>query len=120
MPIHHVVFRIRQPYFDEIVAGTKKVEVRRLSPHWSAVLARITETFKEASNVLGVVEGIRIKPGLVAVFVCGRQVHRRKVRGVKIADNAELVLGRPLSAQGREDVGRGHVLAFDLGEEVSH
>src|SRR6266540_2149648 len=43
MPIHHVVFRIRQPYFDEIVAGCGYVSENELDlgVHYRADAPRV-------------------------------------------------------------------------------
>ena len=114
-----VVFRIRRQYFDQIVAGTKRLEVRRLSPHWLRVLGRITYTDTEYDDAKERwTSTLRIKPDVGGVFVCGKAVHRRRVTRVEWAEKAEMLLGRPLSEQGRKDVGRGHVLGFTLGDAL--
>lgn len=96
-----VAFRIRRIYFDQIKAGTKKVEVRRASPYWMKAMMRGSGSVRE-----------------VAVFVYGPDVHRREITAWSLHDNAEEVLGRELSAQGKKDVGRGKVIAVHLGEVV--
>ncbi|MEE9197450.1 MAG: hypothetical protein V3U45_04850, partial [bacterium] len=79
----------------------KAVELRRRSPYWEARLEKIR---------LGRSKG-------VAVFVSGRAVHRRRITAVKVG-YARQFLGRPLSDEGRGDVGDGLVYAIFLGEEV--
>ena len=100
-----VSFRIRREYFDAIVSGEKTREVRRDSDYWR----------KRASNLLrDEVHGVKS----TAVFVCGKDVHRRRVIGVGWCDTPEEALGRVPSAQGREDLGYGPVVYFDLGEAL--
>lgn len=55
------VSRIRKPYFDAIVSGDKKEELKALSPYW---LRRLIETENPAN---------------VMKFVCGKRVHSRKI-----------------------------------------
>lgn len=90
-----VSFRIRRVWFDAIVAGTKTVEVRKHSDYWADVKARGPS---------------------VAVFVCGKDVHRRRITAITPYPTAAAALGRPPSAQGVKDIGTGAVLGFHLGE----
>ncbi len=103
--LRRVSFRVRRRYFDLIVAGEKTREVRRASPYW-----------------LRIAHGLRdddAGPCGVAVFVCGRDVHRREIVGVSVYDTAEEALGRRPSEQGTKDLGTGPVLGFDLGRELA-
>jgi hypothetical protein len=79
-----VMLRVRREYFDAIVSGEKKEELRRDSKKWAWLL--------------------RDDPPDVARFVCGQDTHLRKIKSIYRGD-AEEVLGRPPSAQGRKDLG---------------
>jgi len=96
-------FRIRRCYFDQIVAGTKDVEVRKRSPFWDC-RAHAARDY--------IVAGYQV----VAVFVCGLEVHRRMVKSVLEYDAPCEVLGREPSEQGKQDIGEGPVWGFHLGE----
>ncbi len=100
-PPLRISLRIRRQHFDAIEAGFKMMELRRRSPFWEARLERIR---------LGGRHGI-------AVFVCGKRLHRRWITSVKVG-YAQQFLGRPLSDQGRQDVGDGLVYAIFLGKEA--
>ena len=93
-----VSLRIRKCYFDQIVGGEKKVELRKLSPFWARRFAATT-------------------PPLIAVFVCGRRVHRRRILKVTI-ENTEKILGRSLSEQRQKDVPTELCYAIWLGEAI--
>jgi hypothetical protein len=81
----NISLRIRKIYFDQIVAGTKKVELRQHTEFWRKRL----------------LEGPKPE---IAVFICGDQIHRRWIRSIS-EGNPEEILGRPLSEQGKADVG---------------
>jgi hypothetical protein len=95
-------FTVRREYYDQIVAGTKTVEIRKATSHW-VTLARHRPTR--------------------AVFLCGfGRVHWRVVTGATVLAGygaAEQFLGRPLSEQGIKDVGHGPVVVFHLGEALA-
>lgn len=91
-----VSFRIRRIYYDQIVAGTKTVELRKYSEFWQK---RLLETSD---------------PPRIAVFVCGKAVHRREISGIRI-DEPEAVLGRPLSEQGKRDIPTQFCIVVELG-----
>lgn len=97
------VSRIRKPYFDAIVCGDKKEELKALSPYW---LRRLIETENPAN---------------VMKFVCGKRVHSRKITKI-FKDKAKTILGRPISEQGRKDLQLdmydGYCIVVELGEEV--
>jgi hypothetical protein len=88
-------FRIRRVYFDQIKAGTKTNEIRQDKPYWRKVAMRYPR---------------------IAVFVCGKDVHRREITSITVGAKAEEVLGRPLSAQGIKDIGTGSHIVFYLGQ----
>lgn len=90
-----VSFRIRRQYFDQIVAGTKTEEIRTDKLYWRKILL---------SN----------NPPKVAVFVCGKEVHRRHITTIYLED-PEKVLGRPLSQQGQQDVLSNPAIIISLG-----
>jgi len=91
-----VSFRIRRQYFDAIVSGEKKVELRRLTTYWEKRL-------------------IRVDRPTVAVFICGKQVHRRRIKRVLVAP-PEDILGRELSEQGKQDIPTELCIGIELGE----
>ena len=79
-----VMLRIRRVYFDKIVSGEKTAELRADSSRWAWLLGE--------------------DPPDVARFVCGRDTHLRKIEQIFKGD-AEDILGRPPSAQGKKDLG---------------
>lgn len=95
--VRKVAFRIRRIYFDKIVSGEKREELRSYTPFWfTRLLAK--------------------GPPDVAVFVCGKDVHRRWIKDTYI-DVPEEVLGRPLSLQGLSDLYTESCIVTVLGEE---
>ena len=84
--------RIRREYFDDIVTGDKTVEYRPDSPHWRKILKK--DDMPE-----------------IAVFICGKDVHRRKILFVQ-------KIPTPIwfSAQGQADVNTSKCFAIHLGE----
>lgn len=100
---YHVVFRIRRVYYDQIVAGTKTVEVREHKPYWATIAVNALDHLSEGTEV-------------VAVFLCGKDVHRRELVKVAWYRTPQEVLGRKLSEQAKRDVGTGRVIGFHVGE----
>lgn len=96
-------FRIRKQYFDDIVSGKKKVELRKISLYWKRRLLSTNS------------------PPNVAKFVCGKQAHSRKITKI-YKGIAKDILGRQISKQGQEDLelakNWGWCIAIELGEEV--
>ncbi len=117
-----VLFRVRRAYFDAIRDGTKTREVRRASDSWLKTVARMCGFPGDAWKLFR----DRVGPGFVVrfegearpigVFLCGRDVFRRRILGVQFFAWAEEALGRYPSPQGLLDIGAGPVLGFDLGE----
>lgn len=101
-----VSFRIRRVYFDQIKAGTKTSEFRRLSPYWKGMVKRLDRAS----------DGGR---AIQAVFVSGRAVHRRSIIDWLEYPSARRALGRNPSAQGLKDLGSGRVIAFELGDVLA-
>lgn len=91
-------FRIRRIYYDQIVSGEKTEELRSNTPFWRQRLLNPHLSSPE-----------------VAVFVCGKNVHRRWITGIHI-DEPERVLGRPLSSQGQRDISTDSVIVIELGK----
>ena len=89
-----VVFRIRKRYFDAIVKGEKTVEYRKLSMFWLRRLAKKPE---------------------IAVFICGKRVHRRKITRIHMG----IPTPTNFSEQGKKDVPTLLCNAIYLGEEVA-
>jgi len=90
-----VSFRVRRRYFDQIVAGTKKEEIRTDKPYWTWLLGEA--------------------PPQIATFVCGKDVHRRYIKRI-YREDPERVLERPLSEQGQKDVLSNPAIIIELGE----
>ncbi len=96
-PTKRASFRIRRRYYDMIVSGEKTEEIRTLKPFWVKQL-------------------LTGNPPQVAVFICGKDVHRRWITGIDIQDATE-VLGRQLSEQGQKDVlDPDNAIIIKLGE----
>ena len=79
-----VLLRVRRQYFDMIVSGEKKEELRADSKRWAWLLGD--------------------DPPDVARFACGQETHLRKIEKIYRGD-VEMVLGRLPSAQGIKDLG---------------
>lgn len=90
-------FRIRRRYYDQIVSGEKREELRSNTAFWRCRL-------------------IQGDSPEVAVFLCGRDVHRRWITDVYVGDPVE-VLGRPLSDQGSRDIYTDSCIVICLGDE---
>lgn len=78
-----VLLRVRRQYFDLIVSGEKKEELRADSKRWAWLLGD--------------------DPPDVARFTCGKDTHLRKIERIYRGD-AVKVLGRLPSVQGQEDL----------------
>lgn len=87
----NLVLRIRKQYFDAIVSGEKTTEFRKDSDFWKK----------------------RIPGAEVAVFICGKRVHRRFIRSIARIETPDW-----FSDQGKEDVDTPKCLAIELGQEV--
>jgi hypothetical protein len=96
--LKHIVFRIRRCYFNKIVDGTKPFELRKNTAFWRKRLLRAPLPF-------------------IAVFVCGKDVHRRKAIQVTVGP-PEKYLGRLLSEQGKKDIPTELCIATHLAEVV--
>ena len=90
-----VGFRIRRQYYNLIVQGVKKEEIRTDKPHWAWLLGE--------------------DPPQIATFLCGKDVHRRWITRIYLED-PEKVLGRPLSEQGQKDVLTNPAIIIELGD----
>ena len=104
---YRILFMVRRPYYDAIVAGTKTFELRRNSPRWNSMGLKALKGLDDDSPV-------------TAVFLCGRQrIHRRHIIGVEWIRNIADALGRPPTAEELALLGNGDVVCFELGEVVS-
>ena len=90
-----LVLRIRKPYFDAIVSGEKRTEFRKASPFWKK---RIHGAGLELDT---------------AVFICGKQVHRRKIMMIQ-----EIETPSWFSEQGQKDVDTPTCYAIHLGPQI--
>lgn len=89
-------FRIRRRYFDQIVSAEKQIEYRRDSPFWRA---RLGDIYDEKA---------------IAVFICGKRVHRRWILSVRL-----MLTPETFSEQGKQDVDTTHCWAIRLGAEIT-
>lgn len=94
-----LVFRIRKKYFDAIVSGEKATEFRPDSPFWR-------------SRIDG--KGNPNEPDWIAVFICGKRVHRREITLIQKLETPTL-----FSEQGKKDVSTPQCYAIHLGKEVN-
>lgn len=97
--IKKVCFRIRRIYFDRIVSGDKRFELRKFNDFWKKRL--IADPLPE-----------------IAVFLCGKDVHLRWIIEITVGKPEEY-LERELSEQGKEDVGTDLCIATELGEVIN-
>ena len=103
---YRILFMVRRPYFDAIVAGTKTFELRRDSQRWYSMGCEALRAGKKGRLA-------------IAVFMCGRQrVHRRRIVDVRWIENAEVALGRAPTQEELEFLGDGEVILFEIGEVV--
>jgi len=119
-----LVFRIRKVYFDAIVKGEKAIEYRKDSAFWQKRVFGMSAS--KYCGVMGVDERkshfdltISSKEiterfsSLIAVFVCGKRVHRREITKIQRIKTPDY-----FSDQGKHDVDTPTCLAFFLGEVV--
>jgi ASC-1-like (ASCH) protein len=98
--VRQVVFRIRRIYFEAIKKGIQRIEHRAGSPYWRNMFSG-----KPTPDI--------------AIFLCGREVHRRKIVDVTVEDSWRL---QHISEQGRRDLQLDKyqiVYAIWLGEPVA-
>ena len=93
----NLVFRIRKRYFDAIVSGDKMTEFRPDSPFWRS---RIDGKGDDGAD-------------WVAVFICGKRVHRREITLIQKVDTPSWFNG-----QGKKDVSTSKCYAIHLGKEL--
>jgi len=106
-----LVFRIRKRYFDDIVAGKKKVEYRRNSPYWRARLFG-------GNTPLNHVRGRHLffeKTGdfFEGLLLCGKRKHSLKIWAVE-----KLATPNYFSDQGKKDVDTPTCFGFHLGDVI--
>jgi len=111
-----ISLRIRKEYFDAIVRGEKTVEYRRNSPYWQKRLLGMS--FEEYASVMSSASDIfhfKDKPSepMVAVFICGKRVHRRKIVAIERLKTPDW-----FSEQGKNDVDTEMCFAIHLGREL--
>lgn len=100
-----ILFRVRREYFEAFRRGDKTSEFRRASPFWEAAVERLNDDDMGRCGI--------------AVIVCGRErLPDRWIMGVLEHESAREALGREPSEQGRNDLGDGAVLEFEIGGEV--
>lgn len=88
-------FRIRKLYFDAIVSGEKTTEFRPASDYWR-------------TRIEG--KGIEGEPPWIAVFICGKRIHRREITLIQLIDTPSW-----FSEQGNKDVCTPKCYAIHLG-----
>ncbi len=104
----NIVLRVRRVYFDQIVKGEKKVELRAGKRFWNVRLQNVL-----ISNEI-----------ICATFISGKDVHRRIVERITREPKRRIpeLLGREVSKQGYADLDldrSDYVWAIWLGEEVA-
>ena len=103
---YRILFMVKAPYYDAIVAGTKTFEVRRCSKRWHGMASEVARALDEGRLA-------------TAVFMCGRpRVHRRRIVDVRWIENAGVALGRSPTQEELEFLGDGEVILFEIGEVV--
>jgi hypothetical protein len=95
-----VVFRVRLEYFLALEAMLKNVELRKDSEFWR-------------KRLLGP------HPPTIALFLCGPRKLYRRITEIRADQDPEVILGRPLSEQGRHDIPTPTCFAIFLGEVVA-
>jgi hypothetical protein len=110
-----VVFRIRKQYFDAIITGEKTVEYRKNTPFWQKRLLGANAQEIEATGLTAIHFPFKEEPeeSMVAVFICGKRVHRRKIVAIERMKTPEW-----FSKQGKQDVSTETCFAIHLGEEI--
>ncbi len=93
--------RVRKEHYEAIVSGEKKVELRPYSDYWRKRLEKVNPVMED----------------VIAVFICGKRVHRRKVLSIFVGE-PEKILDRPLSEKGKLDIPTQLAYVFFLGEEA--
>ena len=113
----NVVFRIRRKYFDRIVSGRKQCEIRPDSPHWRKIVDQLCWSEALRGHVVRArnLHAVFRPEAVVAVFVCGKRIHRQYITKVRSHRDARAALGRMPSNQGLADLGTGPVYKFHLG-----
>lgn len=110
------VFRIRERYFNQIIAGTKTVEYRRDVEFWQkrigTCLANIPRIFEFQSKEKPFTASFFSFDKVLAVFICGKRKHTREIVGIERIKTPEY-----FSDQGKKDVNTPTCLAFHLGEK---
>ena len=91
-------FRIRKRYFDAIVSGEKTTKFRPDSLFWR----------QRIDN-----KGIPEEPNWVAVFICGKRIHRREITLIQKVETPSF-----FSEQGKKDINTSLCYAIHLGQEV--
>lgn len=111
-----LVFRTRLRYFEAIVSGEKIVEFRRNSPFWQKRVFGMTAKEFEDSGGKPIEFPFKEEPKelMVAVFICGKRVHRRIIEYIE-----RRVTPIGFSEQGKKDVDTPLCLAFHLGDVFS-
>ena len=118
--MYKFVFRIRQRYFDQIVAGTKTVEYRKDIYFWQLRINNIFSalglkmmTYPVANNNIVFDVPLTKDDNVQAVFICGKRKHLREATGI-----ARIITPDYFSEQGKKDVDTPRCFAFLLGEAI--
>lgn len=111
MPIV-LTFRVRRIYFDQIVMGRKRDEVRASKLFWDVRVRNIARRFS-LPFPSGITFPFKTIQGL---FLCGSSQIRYWLRGVEYHPSASSALGREPSESGKRDLGGGYVWKFLLGD----
>lgn len=106
-----LVFRVRKRYFDDIVNGRKIIEYRNDSPFWEKRVFGFDPPL--ADNVKAPIHTIFPNGNWIAVFICGKQIHRRQIMEID-----RIKTPNSFSEQGKKDVNTPYCFAFHLGREL--
>lgn len=93
-----IVLRVRKRYIDVIDMLKKNIEYRRDSEFWR----------KRLNKYVGIEN-----PGLIAVFLCGKQVVRRLIKIIR-----RIRTPSTFSEQGKKDVDTPMCFAIHLGDKI--
>lgn len=115
-----LVFRIRKQYYEDIVIGKKVVEYRANTEFWQKRVFGMSES---EMNLPGIVQtdfpfkwwvvSKHFERPLIAVFICGKRVHRREIMAIE-----RMPTPAWFSSQGKKDVNTPTCLVFHLGKEI--
>ena len=122
-----VSFRVRRIYYDQFVNGTKREELRSLTPYWVKILFPVvSDAFSNHPEVLRVdtLSGFILshmkpcnQPSIAVISSPGQPTLRFPIISIYI-DRPECILGRELSEQGRKDIPTELCIVTKMGDRI--